>query len=364
MKRIICLLAFLTAACLRMSADGTGLRTVVIDAGHGGKDSGCVSRDGKTYEKTLVLDMATTLADKIRSAYPDVKVILTRSTDEYVTLNGRADIANDAKGDLFISIHINSFDKTSPNGYSVHILGQASDKHKDHVDVCRRENSVILLEDDYTTKYQGFDPNNPESFIFMSLMQNSHLEQSMRFAQIISENLKGGPIKTDRGLWQNSYLVLWRAAMPAVLVELGFISNASDLAILRQQSKRDDLADRLFRAFREYKAIYDSSVSLDGLGESPAGGAASGGGSAAAADVPARERYAVQILVSSKYYRPGDPVFLGYEPEVVRAGKYYKYLIGVTENLSEAKKNLKSIKNEYSDAFLVKIQDGNISPVK
>ena len=122
MKRIICLLAFLTAACLRMSADGTGLRTVIIDAGHGGKDSGCVSRDGKTYEKTLVLDMATTLADKIRSAYPDVKVILTRSTDEYITLNGRADIANDAKGDLFISIHINSFDKTSPNGYSVHIL--------------------------------------------------------------------------------------------------------------------------------------------------------------------------------------------------------------------------------------------------
>ena len=235
---------------------------------------------------------------------------------------------------------------------------------KSNFEVCQLENSVVVLEEDYTSNYQGFDPNNPESFIFMSLMQNSHLEQSMRFAQIISENLKGGPIKTDRGLWQNSYLVLWRAAMPAVLVELGFISNASDLAILRQQSKRDDLADRLFRAFREYKAIYDSSVSLDGLGESPAGGAASGGGSAAAADVPARERYAVQILVSSKYYRPGDPVFLGYEPEVVRAGKYYKYLIGVTENLSEAKKNLKSIKNEYSDAFLVKIQDGNISPVK
>ena len=360
------LLIFLFPAPLSAdSGNSLRLKTVVIDAGHGGKDPGCVSRDGRVLEKTVNLDIARKLGAKISAYYPDVKVIYTRTTDVFVTLNNRADIANRNNADLFISIHVNASTSTQPHGFSTHILGNGkSDNFSANMDVCRRENSVILLEDDCTTKYQGFDPNNPESFIFMSLMQNSHLEQSMRFAQIISENLKGGPIKTDRGLWQNSYLVLWRAAMPAVLVELGFISNASDLAILRQQSKRDDLADRLFRAFREYKAIYDSSVSLDGLGESPAGGAAAGGESAAAADVPARERYAVQILVSSKYYRPGDPVFLGYEPEVVRAGKYYKYLIGVTENLSEAKKNLKSIKNEYSDAFLVKIQDGNISPVK
>lgn len=362
MKRTICLLAFIAAFCLDLSADGTGLRTVVIDAGHGGKDSGCVSRDQKTYEKTLVLDIANTLAKKIREAYPDVKVVQTRSNDTFIPLGERADIANDAKGDLFISIHINSFDKTSPNGYSVHVLGQSSSKNQDNIDVCRRENSVILLEDDYTTKYQGFDPNNPESFIFMTLMQNSHLEQSLRFAQIISDNLKGGPIKTDRGIWQNSYLVLWRTAMPAVLVELGFISNSEDLSKLRQQSCRNDLSQRLFDAFSQYKAIYDSSVSLTGM--SSVSEKEGENTPVAASSDPGRTLYAVQILVSSKDYRTGDPVFLGYEPLVIRSGAYYKYFISVSEKEAEARKNFKSIKAKYSDAFIVKIQGKNVDRIK
>ncbi len=361
MKRIICLIIFLAAFCTVMSADGTGLRTVVIDAGHGGKDSGCVSRDGKTYEKTLVLDIANTLAKKIRDAYPDVKVIQTRSNDTFIPLNDRAEIANDAKGDLFISIHINSFDKTTPNGYSVHVLGQSSSKNQDNIDVCRRENSVILLEDDYTTKYQGFDPNNPESFIFMTLMQNSHLEQSLRFAQIISDNLKGGPIKTDRGIWQNSYLVLWRTAMPAVLVELGFISNSTDLSKLRVQANRSDLAQRIFNAFSQYKKIYDESVSLSGMsGHSEDSSAVQTEESVSAGDT----LYAVQILVSSKEYRTDDPLFLGYAPLVIRSGKYNKYYISVSGSEAEARKNFKAIKAKYADAFLVKIQGKNVDRLK
>ena len=125
MKRTICIL-LASLLCLALSAaDGLRLTTVVIDPGHGGKDSGAVSRDGKDYEKTFVLDIAKTLRDKIRAAYPDVNVILTRSDDRYVTLGGRADVANKANANLFISIHINSIDKTSPNGFSVHVLGQS-----------------------------------------------------------------------------------------------------------------------------------------------------------------------------------------------------------------------------------------------
>ena len=131
MKRTICILVALFCCLFTAAGKGLGLTTVVIDAGHGGKDAGCVSKDQKTYEKNITLDIATTLAEKIEAGCPDVKVVLTRSTDKYVTLNDRAEIANDAGADLFISIHINANDRTSPSGYSVHVLGQSSDKNRD-----------------------------------------------------------------------------------------------------------------------------------------------------------------------------------------------------------------------------------------
>ena len=265
MKRTICILLASLLCLVLSAADGLRLTTVVIDPGHGGKDSGAVSRDGKDYEKTFVLDIAKTLRDKIRAAYPDVNVILTRSDDRYVTLGGRADVANKANANLFISIHINSIDKTSPNGFSVHVLGQShkkgTDLYANNMDIVRRENSVILLEEDYSTTYGDFDPNDPESYIFMNLMQNANLEQSVRFAQLAEKHLKGGPIKNDRGVSQDPFLVLWRTAMPAVLLELGFISNATDLAALRQKNDRNKLAECVFQAFKEYKTIYEGGAS-------------------------------------------------------------------------------------------------------
>ncbi|MBR5925595.1 MAG: N-acetylmuramoyl-L-alanine amidase, partial [Bacteroidales bacterium] len=251
---------------LPLRAETLKLRTVVIDAGHGGKDAGAVSKDKKTYEKTFTLAIASKLSEKIKEEYPDIKVVMTRSTDKFVELRDRAAIANKAGGQLFISIHINSAYSTSPNGYSVHILGQSSNKNRDlfayNMDVVKRENSVILLEDDYSTKYQGFDPSDEQSYIFMSLMQNAHLEQSLLVASIISEKLKGGPVKADRGIWQDPFYVLWKTAMPSVLVELGFISNANDLSILKQEKNRDELAVRLFEAFKESKTVYDGSLDL------------------------------------------------------------------------------------------------------
>ena len=218
--------------------DKLSLSTVVIDPGHGGHDSGCISPDKKTYEKNLTLAISKLFAEKIRKNYPDVKVILTRSDDRYVTLSGRADIANNAGADLFVSIHINAQAKgNSASGYSIHCLGQSSKQGNDLFG----KNSVILLEDDYQTKYQGFDPSDPQSYIFFSLMQNAHLEHSLIFAEDVADAMKGGPITRSRGVSQDPFWVLWRTAMPAVLVEVGFITNPDDLTVMRSAGRtRED----------------------------------------------------------------------------------------------------------------------------
>ena len=331
------------------------LRTVVIDAGHGGKDAGAVSKDKKSYEKTFTLSIASTLAEKIRKEFPDVKVVMTRTTDRFVELRDRAEIANKAGGQLFISVHINSSVSTSPNGYSVHILGQSSNKNRDlfayNMDVVKRENSVILLEDDYSTKYQGFDPSDEQSYIFMTLMQNAHLEQSLLVASVISEKLKGGPIKADRGIWQNPFYVLWKTAMPAVLVELGFISNQNDLSNLKQESKREDLAERLFQAFKDYKGIYDSSLDIHHEEETT---------TPVAADV----RYGTQIFASSRSIDPSDEMFMGYVPTVINIGSLNKYIIGVFESEDEARKANQEIKTKYPGCFMVRLSSDGVTRFK
>ena len=352
-----------------MGADNVpGLRTVVIDAGHGGHDPGAVSKDGRTKEKDLTLDISKKLAEKIRTAYPDVKVILTRDSDKYVELGDRAAKANKANANLFISIHINAAKSTSANGYSVHILGQSSDKNKDlyeyNMNVCKRENSVILLEDDYSTKYEGFDPDVPESYIFMQLMQSAYLEQSMNFAEVVSSKLKGGPVTADRGIWQNPFLVLWRTSMPAVLVELGFISNSTDLSILRSDTCRDDIAGRLFKAFSEYKKQYDRSVSASDS-DSP--------GAVVPSDVqsPVQEaqevsevQYGIQIFSGSNLLNPSSRQFLGYRPRIIKAGNIYKYIIAVSGSSEESCSHLVEIRKTYKDAFPVRIDGEKVTLLK
>ena len=377
MKRTICILLASLLCLVLSAADGLRLTTVVIDPGHGGKDSGAVSRDGKDYEKTFVLDIAKTLRDKIRAAYPDVNVILTRSDDRYVTLGGRADVANKANANLFISIHINSIDKTSPNGFSVHVLGQShkkgTDLYANNMDIVRRENSVILLEEDYSTTYGDFDPNDPESYIFMNLMQNANLEQSVRFAQLVEKNLKGGPIKNDRGLSQDPFLVLWRTAMPAVLLELGFLSNDSDLKVLKSADERNKIAERVFRAFKEYKEIYEGTVTT----ETAAAAQPEIEKPAVKQEEPKQETksekkqaakgetvYAVQIFAVGKKLDPKAREFMGYTPKVIQGEKLYKYYIGVSDSLAGARKHLAAIRKKYPDAFLVKISGNDVTRIK
>ncbi|MBQ7269548.1 MAG: N-acetylmuramoyl-L-alanine amidase [Bacteroidales bacterium] len=181
-------------------------------------------------------------------------------------LGDRAEIANKADANLFISLHVNACPRSGPSGYSVHVLGQSSAKDRDlfafNRDICRRENSVIYLEEDYSTRYEGFDPNDEESYIFMLLMQNAYLEQSIRFAAKVDANMKTkGPFPVSRGLSQDPFFVLWKTAMPSVLVEMGFISNAGDLEKLRTESAKDKIAESLFSAIMEYRKEYDESIS-------------------------------------------------------------------------------------------------------
>lgn len=351
--------------------DKLSLRTVVIDPGHGGHDSGCISPDKKTYEKNLTLAISKLFAEKIRSAYPDVKVIMTRNDDRYVTLSGRADIANNASADLFISIHINAQAKgNSASGYSIHCLGQSSKQGNDlfgkNLDLVQRENSVILLEDDYQTKYQGFDPSDPQSYIFFSLMQNAHLEHSLIFAEDVAEAMKGGPITRNRGVSQDPFWVLWRTAMPAVLVEVGFISNAGDLQAMRSPQGREKIADNLLKAFKTFKARYDGSASVSRQ-PVPETKAAEEAGETMVADEPAKKeeakpssardasgsQYAIQVLATSKKMKSSDAFFRGYEPTEVRAGKLYKYLILPDGDLSATRKKWKEVQKKFPGCFIV-----------
>ena len=353
-----------------VNAQTLGLKTVVIDPGHGGKDAGAVSADKKTMEKSIVLDISEKLRDKISSAYPGVKVLMTRDDDSFVELNNRARFATNNNADLFISVHINSVDgkRTAPNGYSVHILGPSNDKNKDtyafNMEVCKKENEVILLEEDYSTTYQGFDPNNPESDIYLRLMANSYREQSLIFAQLVDDKMKKGPFTKDNGIYQNNFAVLRLASMPAVLLELGFISNPNDLTQLRKESARNNIAQNLFEAFCEYKSFYDESVGA--VKEKAQRTENNDNVQSATSEVQETRSafsvdesciYATQVLASSKDMKPDDPYFLGYTCKKMKSGKLYKYYIGISTDLEEAKKISRDIRKKYPDAFLVKIEN-------
>ena len=363
--------ALMLLPCGSLAAKGKslGLRTVVIDAGHGGKDPGGVSRDKSAYEKNLVLDIAKRFGGKIVEKYPDVKVIYTRSTDVYVALNERADIANRNNADLFISIHTNAASSTSAHGASVHVLGQSSNPNRDlyasNLDVCKRENSVMLLEEDYTTAYQGFDPNSPESFIFFNLMRSSHFENSILFAEEVDRQLRKTKftISNYTGIHQDPFWVLWRTSMPAVLLELGFITNSSDLSVLKSQQGREDISDKLLAAFSSYKAYYDSSIDAVKQAVKPE----------TVQDVTEKTPevangtyYGIQIFGLKKLLKAGDPAFKGLDVHsvVTPGSEVVRYVSGRWGSASKAVDNLDAVRRKFPDAYVVKVSDGVVSRVK
>jgi N-acetylmuramoyl-L-alanine amidase len=231
------------------------VRTVVIDAGHGGKDPGTLGSRSK--EKDIALAIALELGNIINEYLPDVKVIYTRKDDTFVELSERAQIANKAEADMFISIHCNAAQNHEVHGTETYIMGLHVNEQ--NLNVAQRENSVILLEDDYKQQYEGFDPSSPESYIMFSLMQNAFLQNSLTLAENVEHQFNKRVGRNSRGVKQAGFVVLWRTTMPSILVETGFISNKKEEEFLNDKLGRTYMASGLFRAFRDYKAEMEST---------------------------------------------------------------------------------------------------------
>jgi N-acetylmuramoyl-L-alanine amidase len=227
---------------------------IVIDAGHGGKDPG--TRGKKALEKDVSLKIALKVGNYIEKNFPDVKVIYTRKTDKFLELEERADIANKNKADLFICIHANSLPGSKAFGTETFVMGL----HKDasNFEVAKRENSVILMEDNYEQRYEGFDPNSPESYILFSLTQSAFQESSLSFAQKVEKQFKAKVGRTSRGVKQAGFVVLWRTTMPSVLIETGFLSNSTEEQFLLGDEGQNLIASGIYRAFKEYKSEVES----------------------------------------------------------------------------------------------------------
>jgi N-acetylmuramoyl-L-alanine amidase len=228
------------------------IRTIVIDPGHGGHDSGC--HGSSAYEKHVALSVSLKLGKLIEDYFPDVKVIFTRKTDVFVELYRRAQIANENQADLFICIHCNSGPKAA---YGAETFVMGLHKTDDNLSVARRENAVILQEDNYENRYDGFDPNPPEAHIVFSLYQNAYLYQSLYFAEKLQHEFKHQAKRHNRGVKQAGFLVLYRTTMPSVLIETGFLTNEEEERYLKSDAGQDQMAFSIMRAFQQYKAWVD-----------------------------------------------------------------------------------------------------------
>lgn len=354
------------------------ISVVVIDPGHGGKDPG--ASIGNAKEKDIVLDLALRLGNSIKATYPDIKVIYTRTKDVFIPLYDRANIANKNKADLFISIHVNGTDKTSVQGTETFVLGQH--RSKDNLEVAKKENSVILLEDDYNTKYEGFDPNSPESYIMFELVQDEYLEQSVMFASEIQYQFRQNAKRIDRSVKQAGFLVLRQATMPSVLIEVGFISNPNERNYMLSETGKSNLSASIFTAFKDYKRKIEEKSSFV-LHTETGGSPGSVAGSKTVIAEPAvisinstkpetgknvksnNIFFSVQIAASKKKidtspsnFKGEKNVFLSESKDVNRyySGKFNKYEDAVNEK--------KRIEKKFPESFVVAFENNELISVK
>ena len=247
---VLIILSFSTFGQRKYIPSNFRVKTVIIDAGHGGKDPGAVN--GKTYEKDIALSIALKLGNLIKNNLKDVRVIYTRDTDEFIELYERANIANRNKANLFISIHCNTGPLETMIGTETYAMG--IEKNGYNLEVSKRENSVVILEENYLAKYDGFDPNSPEGHIIFSLYQNAYLDQSLNMASKVEQQMKLKARRNSRGVKQAGFLVLWKTAMPSVLIETGFLSNPDEKKYLCSDTGRTNIASSVFKAFKEFKS--------------------------------------------------------------------------------------------------------------
>ena len=236
------------------------IRTIVIDPGHGGKDSGTMgTKRFKIYEKHVALAVSLKLGDYIKNAFPNVDVVYTRDSDVFLELNERTELANNANADLFISIHCDGFTNSTPSGASVFVMGMS--KLKANMDIAIRENSAIYMEDNYQQKYEGFDPKSAESYIVFSLMQNTHLNQSLKIAEEVEKEFSTKANRKSRGVKQAPFYVISRTNMPSILIECGFLTNFKEEEYLHSEIGQEYIASAIFRGFKAYKENFEGITS-------------------------------------------------------------------------------------------------------
>lgn len=340
---------------------------VVIDAGHGGHDPGAVGKISK--EKNINLNVALKLGRQIKKNCPDVKVIYTRERDVFIPLGKRADIANNAKANLFISIHTNSVaGNRTAKGASTWTLGLA--KSDANLEVAKRENSVILYESDYKTRYAGFNPNSAESYIIFEFMQDKYMSQSVHLASLVQKEFRHTCRRADRGVHQAGFLVLKASAMPSILVELGFISNPEEERYLNSDAGTTTLAKGIYRAFLAYKREHE--IRLTGSSQTivPENKATS----KAEAQDEVREKtvkaekaqtdagspvFKIQILTSSRPLAANDKRLKGLKGiEHYQEGGLYKYTYGSSTDYNKIMRTKRDIAPKFKDAFIIAFKNG------
>lgn len=374
---------------------------VVIDPGHGGKDPGAISKG--IQEKDVVLAIGLKLGKYINETFPEVKVVYTRSTDIFVPLIDRSRIANKNKADLFISLHANTCGTASTGGTETFVLGLH--RSNENLDVAKKENSVILLEDNYKSTYENFDPNSSESYIMFELVQDNYLDQSLSFADDIQRQFKNRLENSNRGVKQAGFLVLRQSSMPSVLVETGFVSNPADANKLKSEEGQQVIAHSIFEAFRRFRAkttgtplakehiavapspketttpVFlaenkpesnvvaqiveekptapekkDSVANQAKVDELPKDSISS---ASPKADSAVDAYYSVQIGANTTPMEPTAANFKGIkEVRREKTDKYYRYYVGKETSIEGIKTLLTQIKSKFPQAFIVYFADG------
>ncbi|MEB2341662.1 MAG: N-acetylmuramoyl-L-alanine amidase [Flavobacteriia bacterium] len=340
----------------KSASSANRVTTVVLDAGHGGKDPGNLgTKRYKTTEKDIALAVTLLVGQYIKENLPDVKVVYTREDDRFIELMERSNIANRNKADAFISIHCNANKSADPHGCETYVMGLH--KTEANMQVAMKENESILLEADHALKYDGYDPKDPESMIALSLRQNAYLDHSLLLSSLIQDQFKDRVGRTDRGVKQAGFLVICYTTMPAVLVELGFLTNAEEEDFLQSRRGQEYMASAIYRAFKEYKnRLEHKDVNLDLEQQAKADSTRAGGG-AAAADTGVR--FKVQIATSSKRIPINSPKFHGLQVEELKAGDLWKYSVGNSPDLGGARDVQKTCKEKgFEGAFITAWQNG------
>ena len=366
---VMCIAMLLLPLCLASAQTKTF--TVVIDAGHGGHDPGAIGKTSR--EKNINLSVALKLGKLIRTNCTDTKVIYTRDKDVFVPLAKRAEIANDAKADLFISIHTNSLGgNRKVKGASTWTLGLA--KSDANLEVAKRENAVILYEDDYQTRYAGFNPNSSESYIIFEFMQDKYMSQSVHLASLVQKEFKQTAKRTDRGVHQAGFLVLKASAMPSILVELGFISTPEEERYLNTDNGRNALAQSIYRAFLTYKKEQEArretpSATAENAPHSstPQKGLHSGKKPAGKEEPPASSPllFKVQILAATQPIPQGSKEFKGVKDvKCYRENGMYKYTCGESVSYDEIVHLKKELSTHFKDAFIIAFKNGKKTSIE